>query len=152
MPRQIDSDDPEAGEHEGKFQSLRSIPGGAQKAAERQADPDRKIAPLSEEMQQNIRGLGRPPRDPADLTVWFQRLMGEIAIDALLGDVGPGQVARMNVALSAADKAGKHAVKAIDRSKQTEVAKRVGVGSDESDDGDTQPYPGRTPPNVGGTR
>jgi hypothetical protein len=135
-------------------QSLPDRPSGAQNRARSAASPTAAGQPpldaFDQELQSLLDQLGPPPLgDPHRLTIWQQGLTGFTAWAYARGQVTPGQHARLRGINESVRTGGMVAVKAQERKKQREIAKRIGAVVD-SDDG-LDEFPGPAP-NVGGAR
>lgn len=102
------------------------------------------------DLQDVLDRLGPPPiGDPHALTVWQQGLTGFTSWAYAVGKITPGQHARLRGINESVRTGGMVAVKAQERKKQKEIAKRIGAARD-TDDG-LDEFPGAAP-FVGATR
>ena len=88
--------------------------------------------------------LGPPPMDdPLELTCWQQNMTGIATYAYATGRIGPSQHARLKGILESVRTGGMVAVKAQERKRQKDIAKRVGAVT-EHDDG-LDEFPAATP-------
>lgn len=120
-------------------------PSGSQNRAKAAASPtaagQSDIDQFEDEIREQFKRRGPPPRnDPRALILWQQEGVAIVQWAYEIGNIGPMQHVRLKGILESVRTGGMIAVKALDKKKQKEIADRLGLG-EEKDDG-LDEYPG----------
>jgi hypothetical protein len=123
------------GDNPGPLDGLyQSKPSGAQNRKAAKASAKSKLAPFDAALRAQLDRIGPPPADPAQRTLWMQKLTAFVSWAAATGEIGPGQAARLKIILDGANAHGRNVMKALDKDRQKKIAERLGL-LEEADDG-----------------